>query len=136
MLPFDHMKKAERLERSLARLSPADFEIKIDGAMLAATHYANAALHTLGLTPPERDIIHTEFLRVIDYRRFAVAAPVLVNTLEEIEALRPPYVRGDEPGGLAGGERALALLQVIRSEASAVRPLAFPIVDYVPKALS
>lgn len=133
MLPEEHRKKAERIERSLRRLESTDFEIKIDGAMLAATHYTNLALHILGLTRPERDIIHTEFLQVIEYRRFVVAAPLLVNTLEEIEALRPPYVRGDAPNGPQAGEQALTLLNIVRRETTGLRPLGFPIVDYIPK---
>jgi hypothetical protein len=135
VLPVDHIDKAERLEKSLARLLSTDFEMRIDGAMLAATHYTNAALHTLGLTPAEKDIIHTEFLRVIDYRRFVVAAPVLAHTLEDLEALRPPFVRGDEPGGPAAGHRAIDLLKIVRWEATNIKPLPFPIVDYIPKPL-
>jgi hypothetical protein len=134
MLPEEHIAKAKRIEASLRRLSASDFEIRIDGAMLAATHYTNLALHRLGLTKPDRDIIHTEFLRVIDYRRFSAAAPVLVHTLEEIENLRPPYVRGDAPDGAAAGERALELLQIVCKEATTVTPLQFPIVDYIPKS--
>jgi hypothetical protein len=136
MLSQAHKAKAGRLERSLQRLSPADYEIRIDGAMLAATHYMNLALHTLGLTPPERDVIHTEFLRVIEYRRFVIAAPVLVQALEDLELLRPPYVRGDEPGGPAAGEAALELLKIVRREADTTKPLPFPIVDYVPKPVN
>jgi hypothetical protein len=74
MSPEAHLKKAERIERSLGRLTERDYEMRIDGAMLAATHYANMALHVLGLSVSERDIIHTEFLQVIDYKRFRVAA--------------------------------------------------------------
>jgi hypothetical protein len=104
--------------------------------MLAATHYTNLALHTLGLTLPERDVIHTEFLRVIDYRRFLIAAPVLVQALEDLESLRPPYVRGDEQGGPAAGETALKLLKIVQREAVSIKPLPFPVVDYVPKPVN
>ena len=82
MSPEAHLKKAERIERSLGRLTERDYEMRIDGAMLAATHYANMALHVLGLSVSERDIIHTEFLQVIDYKRFRVAARALLEALE------------------------------------------------------
>ncbi|HEY8440171.1 MAG TPA: hypothetical protein VIK79_01830 [Xanthobacteraceae bacterium] len=133
MSPGAHLKKAERIERSLGRLTERDYEMRIDGAMLAATHYANMALHVLGLTVSERDIIHTEFLQVIDYKRLRVAARALLEALEDIEALRAPYVRGAHADGQAAGARALQLLQVVRSEAKRVAPIPFPIVNYVPK---
>ena len=133
MSPETHVKKAERIERSLRRLTGRDYEIQIDGAMLAATHYANMALHILGLTQPGRDMIHTEFLQVIGYKRLRVAAPALLEALEGIEALRAPYVRGAHPGGSAAGAEALRLLDLVRSEAKRVAPIPYPIVNYVPK---
>jgi hypothetical protein len=136
MSPEAHLKKAERIERSLGRLTGSDYEMRIDGAMLAATHYANMALHVLGLTAPERDMIHTEFLQVIEYKRVRVAAPALLDALEGIEALRAPYVRGAHPDGAAAGAEALRLLDVVRSEAKRVAPIPFPIVNYVPKPVS
>jgi len=133
MIPQSHQRKAERIERSLHRLSGTDYEMRIDGAMLAATHYANMALHILGLTPRDHDIIHTEFLQVIDYKRLRAAAPSLLAALEELENLRAPYVRGAAPNGEAAGEKALQLLNIVRNEAKRVRPLGFPIVNYIPK---
>jgi hypothetical protein len=133
MSPEAHIKKAERIERSLRRLTGRDHEMQIDGAMLAATHYANMALHILGLTQPKRDMIHTEFLQVIDYKRLRVAASALLEAVEGIEALRAPYVRGAHPGGSAAGAKALRLLEVVRSEAKRVAPIPYPIVNYVPK---
>jgi hypothetical protein len=133
MTPEAHQRKAERIERSLLHLSGSDYEMRVEGAMLAATHYTNMALHILGLTPRDHDIIHTEFLQVIDYKRFRVAAPRLLEALEGLESLRAPYVRGAAPEGPIAGEKALQLLDVARSEAKCVRPLGFPIVNYIPK---
>jgi hypothetical protein len=133
MTPALHRAKAERLERTLAKLRPSDYEMRIDGAMLAANHYVNLALHVLGILPEERDIIHTEFLDVIDYRRFEVAAHELVAALEAIEDLRAPFVRGAAPGGVEAGERALQSLARVRQEALKVRPIGFPLPKYTPK---
>jgi hypothetical protein len=135
MTPEAHRRKAERIERSLARLSGSDYEMRVEGAMLAATHYTNMALHTLGLTPRDRDIIHTEFLQVIDYRRLRVAAPRLLEALEGLESLRAPYVRGAAPDGPIAGEKALQLLDIARYEVQRVRPLGFRIVNYIPKII-
>ena len=133
MNPETHRQKAERIERSLAKLRPSDYEMLIDGAMLAASHYANLALHRLGIVPERRDIIHTEFLEVIDYRRFEVAAGPLVEALEAIEELRAPFVRGSAAGGAEAGERALALLVRVREIAIGVEPIGFALPKYVPK---
>lgn len=131
--PEAHRAKAERIERTLLKLRGSDYEMRIDGAMLAANHYVNLALHVLGLAPEERDIIHSEFMSVIDHRRFEAAATRLLEALEEIEELRAPFVRGSAAQGEAAGERALQMLAVVRREAWALKPIGFPIANYVPK---
>lgn len=130
MTPEAHMAKAARIERSLARLLPRDYEIRIDGAMLAANHYVNLGLHVLGLRGEKDDIVHTEYLAAIDLVRFRVLAPELLEALEGIEKLRAPFVRGGAPGGEAAGERALALLARARGVALALKPHGFAIADY------
>ena len=132
MSPEAHRRKAERIERTLAKLQPSDYEMRIDGAMLAASHYANLALHRLGIVPETRDIIHSEFLELIDYRRFEVAAGSLVEALEAIEELRAPFVRGAAAGGAAAGERALAQLARVREAAMSAEPIGFALPKYVP----
>lgn len=130
MTPDAHKQKANRIERSLERLLPRDYEIRIDGAMLAANHYVNMGLHVLGLRVEKSDIVHTEYLPAIDLTRFRVLAPDLLGALEGIERLRAPYVRGAAPGGEAAGERALALLAQARSAALTLKPHGFMIADY------
>ena len=49
-----HRQQAERIERSLAMLGRDDWEMKIEAAMLAGTHWANYALHRRGVTPETR----------------------------------------------------------------------------------
>jgi hypothetical protein len=132
MTPEAHRRKAERIERTLAKLRPGDYEMRIDGAVLAASHYVNLALHRLGILPETRDIIHTEYLEVIDYRRLAVVAEPLVEAIEAIEELRAPFVRGSAPGGIEAGERALELLVSVRETAVALEPIGFALPKYVP----
>ena len=121
MSPKDHRAKAEKIERSLAKCDPSDYEIRIEGAMLAGTHWLNLALHALGVTAPHIDVMHTYLLTVNELRKYRVADAALLDALGEIEDMRPPYVRGNFPGGQKAAERALSLLAAIRNTALASR---------------
>jgi len=114
MTPEEHRAKAERIECSLAKCGPADYEMKIEAAMLAGTHWLNLALHRMGVTSAQADILHTYMLTVNDLRKYRVADAALVDALAEIEDIRPAYVRGNRPGGEKAAARALELLAVLR----------------------
>lgn len=117
MTPEEHRAKAERIERSAAKCGPADYEMKIEAAMLAGTHWLNLALHRSGVTPPHNDILHTYMLTVNELRKYRVADEELVDALSEIEDIRPGYVRGNLPGGEKAAARALELLALLRRKA-------------------
>ena len=106
---------AQRIERSLAKCGADDYEMKIEAAMLAGTHWLNAALHRAGTTRAESDVFHTYLLTINEYRRLSVADGAAVAALTEIEDLRPPFVRGNRAGGEDAAVRALALLALIRA---------------------
>jgi hypothetical protein len=112
----EHRARARRIERSLAKCARDDFEMKIEGAMLAGTHWLNAALHGMAITRPEDDVFHTYHLTVNEFRRLSVADGSLINALAEIEDMRPAFVRGNFPGGHDAAQRALELLTLIRSK--------------------
>lgn len=112
-----HLAAAQRIERSLEKCGPADYEMKIEAAMLAATHWLNAVLHRLGATTPEGDVFHTYLLTINEFRRLGVADGDLMQALSEIEDIRPPFVRGNWPGGEGAAERALELLAIVRAKA-------------------
>ena len=116
MTPEAHRAKAERIERSLAKCGPADYEMTIEAAMLAGTHWLNLALHRMGATDPRNDVLHTYMLTVNELRRCQVADRELVDALAEIEDIRPAYVRGNLPRGEMAAQRALALLSVLRKK--------------------
>ena len=118
MDPIKHRDKALKIERSLAKCAPGDVEIRIEAAMLAATHWLNAALHRLGANRPEQDVMHTYMLTVNEFRRLSAANAELMAALAGIEDLRPLFVRGDVPGGVQAADRACALLARIRSIAN------------------
>lgn len=117
MKPQEHRAKAERIARSLSKCLAADYEMRIEAAMLAGTHWLNFALHRMGTTAPEVDVLHTYMLTVNERRRYKVADAELVRALVEIEDLRPAYVRGNHPGGEQAAARALELLALLRMRA-------------------
>lgn len=119
MTPQEHRAKAQRIERSLAKCGPADYEMKIEGAMLAGTHWLNLVLHRMGVSKPQTDILHTYLLTVNELRKYRIADEALVDALVEIEDIRPPFVRGNLPGGERAAERALELLGLLRRKAGA-----------------
>lgn len=110
-----HRAKAERIERSMAKCSAADFETVIEGAMLAGTHWFNLLLHAEGLRAEDNDIVHTEFVQLGERRKFALAMPEQMLALDLIEDLRTTHVRGDMPEGEAAARRALAALACLRA---------------------
>jgi len=116
-----HQEKALRIERSLKKCRPEDHEIRIEGVMLAATHWVNGAYHDLGVSADTNDILHSYMLTVNEYRRYAAANEDLIGKLAEIEDVRPLYVRGDVEGGQKVADRAGALLDEIRAIAISVR---------------
>jgi hypothetical protein len=119
MTPEQHDALARRIERSLEKCTAADYEMKIEAAMLAGTHWLNAALHRMRATASESDVFHTYLLTVNEYRRLCVADAALVAALTEIEDMRPAFVRGNRAGGERAAERALELLAGIRARAQA-----------------
>lgn len=117
MIPELHREMAERIERSIAVCQENDWEMKIEAAMLAGTHWANYALHCHGVCAEQEDIIHTSMLVVNTLRKYAIVEPELLRALGEIEEMRPLYVRGDLKGGREAALRALALLGEINERA-------------------
>lgn len=115
-----HRQKAEFIEHSLAKCGPRDWEMKIEAAMLAGTHWTNYALHLRRLTLPDEDIALLSASAVKQLARDAMAESKLLRDLSEIEALRPLYVRGDVPGAQAAALRALNLLMQIGDRARAL----------------
>lgn len=99
MTPYEHIKKAERLEATLQKLDPEDdYEMVIDNCMNAVTHYMNAAFHAEGITHEMQDQGHTSRPPL----RFLSSSPrgklkKAMGPVEFIETLRPRFVRGTEP---------------------------------------
>ncbi len=120
MIPDHHRAKARRIERSLAKLTDADWEIRIEAAMLAATHWVNYMLHRTGVSDESEDMVHASMCMVSVLRKYRLAEPLLIAQLEAIEELRPLHVRGDMEGGAGAAARALKLLDAIGTRARAL----------------
>ncbi len=120
MDPIKHCEKAMRIEHSLAKCAPDDAEIRIEAAMLAASHWLNAALHKLGANKNEQDVMHTYMLTVNEFRRLSVVNAGIMTMMAEIEDLRPLHVRGDVGGGRDAADHACALLLRVRTIATAL----------------
>lgn len=117
MIPGNHRDKAERIERSLAKLTDSDWEIRIEAAMLAGTHWVNYVLHKSGVSGMSEDMVHASMCMVSVLRKYKLAEPDLIAQLEEIEELRPQFVRGDMDGGADAANRALELLELMGERA-------------------
>lgn len=113
----EHVSKAERITSSLAKCDASDYETLIEGAMLAATHWFNAALHAKDIRPVQQDAMHGTKLTVEEHKRCETLLEGLVEALEVLEELRSPYVRGAEPRGEEAGALAMEKLAFIAARA-------------------
>jgi hypothetical protein len=115
--PDHHAARAERIAAALEKCTVDDYEAVIETAMLAGTHWFNVALHRMGLTGENEDVMHAEYLTGAMRLKLSLIEPEMLSALDRIEALRPGYVRGDEEGGRGAAEEALRLLDLIRRTA-------------------
>lgn len=110
-----HRAKAQSIERSLAQCTVDDYETIIEGAMLAGTHWFNILLHRAGLRDTDNDIVHAEFVSIGERRKFALAVPQALSSLDAIERLRTSHVRGDMPRGDHAARLALEYLSQLHA---------------------
>src|SRR5277367_1374136 len=99
MTPAEHQARAERITRSLRKCHVADYEIVIEGAMLASTHWFNLGLHRLGWSAPTHDVVHAEFIAKGERLKLSLLVPDLLAARDTIEAARALFVRGSAPSG-------------------------------------
>jgi hypothetical protein len=123
MIPELHRMKARRIETSMEKLSDADYEAVIEGSMLAGSHWLNFACHRMELTVHGADVMHAEFLSGAQRVELSLRAPDLLHAMDQIEAYRAGFVRGDLPAGEQVAARCRKLLEDIRRVALAAAPL-------------
>lgn len=109
----DHLAKAGRIERTIAKLDPErDAECIIEASMLAATHRINAALHRMGYTDLRGDILHSH--TSVLPRDLGGPMNAALAALSTIEGLRPLYVRGGELPTIAVGVAAIEAMHAAK----------------------
>jgi hypothetical protein len=123
MSPEFHRAKAERITRSMQKLSDSDYEAVIEACMLAGSHWLNFACHRMELTKSNNDVMHSEYLNGIHRIEISLRTPRLLQALDEIEACRVGFVRGDLDGGEQVAARCRGQLAVIQRDAIAAAPL-------------
>ena len=89
-----------------------DYETVIENGMLAGTHLLNAILHALGVTPEDKDVLHSNKpeIQYPDNAELLAAA----RALKYIEDLRPHHVRGVDPYTPEVGRSTLEAYQTIK----------------------
>jgi hypothetical protein len=123
MTPGLHKAKAERIESSMQRLDDSDYEAIIEATMLAGSHWFNFACHRMKLTAAHADVMHAGYLNGVQRVELSLRATELLRAMDEIEAYRAGFVRGDLNGGQQVAARCRRLLEVIRRDAMAAEPL-------------
>lgn len=94
MKPEDHLEKLQGMERTLDKLDPStDYEAIVELCMLVSSHYVNACLHRLGITPADRDLKHNKLAGEIERRRVEKLSG-LRDQIDGLEKLRPRHVYG------------------------------------------
>lgn len=106
--------------RSMQKLTPDDYEMLIEAAMIAGTQLFNVCLHRLGVTAENEDVMHSEYLTGHQRIRISLLAPGLAELLDEIEQLRPAYVRGDFEHGQAAAQRCVKALAALNERTQAI----------------
>ena len=121
MTPEFHREKAKKITRAMRHFTTREYEAVIEGGMLAGTHWFNVALHKYGVNPPEKDVLHAEYVNPGDRTRINLLIPQALAALDEIEAFRSLYVRGNVKNGGRAARRALKNLDVIKKAAQGAR---------------
>ena len=114
MKPNDHVTKARRIEATMvAKLDrDKDYELFLEGYMLASTHLLNAILHKFSVTREEFDLRHSDMPK-LEVPIEATLRP-LFEAMKYIEDLRPGYLRGTQAWNAEDGQRCLERYQRIK----------------------
>ena len=89
-----------------------DYELFLEGCMLAGTHLLNAVLHQFSVTREEFDLLHSD--------KPGLEAPIdatlrpLFEAMKQIEDLRPGYLRGLKAWGVEDGKKCEESYQQVK----------------------
>ena len=116
----DHVEKARRIEATMTgKLDrDGDYELVLEGYMLAGTHLLNAILHKLAVTKEDFDLLHSD--------KPVLEAPVETRlqpffaAMRYIEDLRPGYLRGLKPWRTEDGKGCAEMYEKVKRFAEQV----------------
>src|SRR5262245_39176910 len=116
----DHVEKARRIEATMTgKLDrDGDYELVLEGYMLAGTHLLNAILHKLAVTKEDFDLLHSD--------KPVLEAPVETRlqpffaAMRYIEDLRPGYLRGLKPWRTEDGKGCAEMYEKVKRLAEQV----------------
>ena len=110
----EHVTKARRIEATMTgRLHrDQDYELYLEGYMLAGTHWLNVILHKLAVTREQADLVHSDKPR-LETPVEARLRP-LFEAMKYIEDLRPGYLRGTRPWSVEDGRQCEQCYQQVK----------------------
>ena len=110
----DHVTKARRIEATMtSKLNRnKDYELYLEGYMLAGTHLLNAILHKFSVTTEEFDLLHSDKPRLD--RPIETTLRPLFDAMKYIEDLRPGYLRGTKTWSIEDGKRCERSYQQVK----------------------
>jgi hypothetical protein len=113
MTPEQHLEKARRILKGLAKLDPADDTLAlIDGTMIAGYHLGNAELHRHGVTDVS---VHFNTPSKLEMPVAALPAAIkpAYDAFAALENLRSTYVRSPRTPDAEVGREAQRLMQAM-----------------------
>lgn len=114
----EHIEKARRIDATMAgKLNrDQDYELVLEGYMLAGTHWLNAILHKYGVTAEGCDLLHSN-KPVLE---IPIPEPLrpLFEAMRYIEDLRPGYLRGLKPWSVQDGRKCADSYQRVKAFAA------------------
>jgi len=115
MKPDDHINKSKSMERTLHKLDEVtDYETIVELCMLISAHNVNAALHSLNVTPIDRDIKHNKLSGEIKRRRVRELIRIC-DAIDSLEGLRPRHVYGKGGDGDVAKNALKILKEVLKT---------------------
>ena len=96
-----HTEKIKRFQKTMRKLDcKEDYEIIIEGFLLASAHFINAGMHKLGTLKQDRDIKHNQLFGFLK-RETALGDHSLevAELIQKLEQLRPSHVYGKGSNG-------------------------------------
>lgn len=96
-----HLKKIERFQKTINKLNyQDDYETLIEDFLLAAAHFINAGMHSLGTLGQEKDVKHNQLAGFLKREKaLGRESEKVAELVQQLEQLRPSHVYGKGENG-------------------------------------